>query len=296
MDVGTLKLFVEVMQRRNFTDIAKFHNVAPSSISRAITGLEKELGIRLFQRTTRKLEPTESGIAYFDRVQPIIDELDSAKQIAIDLTEQPCGTLRVTASTVFGGMYIVPLIPKLIEKYPSLSIELNLTDTYLDLIEERIDIAIRLGTLQDSSYIAKKLATMKFYICASPDYLKKFGSPELPQDITNHKCLAFPLPGYNSNWLFKDSQNTIQTVTINKKILITNSNAIKQCTLYGIGLSLLPDWLANQDITEGKLIKLFSGYEVTATDYESSVWLVYPSREYLPLKSRAFIDLLSSKF
>ncbi len=296
MDISTLNLFVEVMQHRNFTDIARIHNIAPSSVSRSITALEKELGIRLFQRSTRKLEPTEAGMAYFNRVKVIIDDLQSARQMAADLTEQPTGTLRITAATVFGGIQIVPLLPELAEKYPALTIDLNLTDSYLDLIDERIDVAIRLGTLQDSSYIAKRLAKMKFYICASPEYIARNGAPEQPEDISQHKCLLFPISGYNLNWLFKDQQQKIIEAKTNNSVVITNSNAIRQCTLLGMGLSLLPDWLVKNDITQNKLVRLFPEYDVTTTNYDSSVWLVYPSKEYLPLKTRVFIDLLSGRF
>ncbi len=296
MDVSTLHLFVEVIQHRNFTDIARIHNIAPSSVSRSITALEKELGIRLFQRSTRKLEPTEAGMAYFNRVKMIIDDLQSAQQMAADLTEQPAGTLRITAATVFGGIQIVPLLPELAEKYPALTIDLNLTDSYLDLIDERIDVAIRLGTLQDSSYIAKRLAKMKFFICASPEYIARNGRPENPNEIIDHKCLLFPISGYNLNWLFKDQQQKIIEAKTNNSVVITNSNAIKQCTLLGMGLSLLPDWLVKNDINQGKLVRLFPEYDVTTTNYDSSVWLVYPSKDYLPLKTRVFIDLLSERF
>lgn len=296
MEISTLHLFIEVMRRRNFTDIARTRGVAPSSISRTITGLEKELGIRLFQRTTRKLEPTEAGLAYFARISTVLDDLESARQIATDLSEEPRGTLRVTASTVFGGMHIVPLLPELADKYPALSIELNLTDAYLDLVDERIDVAIRLGTLRDSSYIAKRLANMKFYVCASPEYIKKQGRPEIPEQVVEHNCLLFPLPGFTLSWLFKNKDQVTVDISIGGKCLITNSQAIKQCTLYGMGISLLPDWLVEEEISDGSLLDLYPDYEVTATDFESSVWVVYPSKEYLALKSRVFIDLLYARF
>jgi len=296
MDISTLELFVEVMRRRNFTDIARAHGVAPSSVSRSITGLEKELGIRLFQRTTRKLEPTEAGMAYLDRISSVLDDLESARLIATDLSEQPRGTLRVTASTVFGGMHLVPLLPELADQYPALSIELNLTDAYLDLIDERIDVAIRLGTLQDSSYIAKRLRKMKFYVCASPQYIKKHGQPESPERVAEHNCLLFPRAGFTLSWLFKHGDRATQNIPIGGNCLITNSDAIKQCTLYGMGLSLLPDWLVEEELASGTLLNIFPDYEVSATDFESSVWVVYPSKEYLALKSRVFIDSLFAKF
>ena len=292
MDIVTLEMFLDVMRHRNFIDVARARDIAPSSVSRTITGLENELGFRLFQRSTRKLEPTEAGRVYFERIGPILDELLTARQIAADLIEEPKGTLRVTASIVYGEMNIVPLLPEMSARYPSLSIELILTDAYMDLIEERIDIAVRLGTLQDSSYIAKQIKKLEFYICASPEYIGKHGKPDLPHQVKDHNCLLFPRAGYNLNWLFKDEAGDITEIPISGKCLVTNSRAIKQCALAGMGLALLPDWLAQDDIQSGLLVRLFDEYDVTATDYDGAIWFLYPSREYVPLKTRAFMSQL----
>jgi len=296
MNIESLALFVEVMHKRSFTEIAKAHGIAPSSVSRTITTLESDIGIRLFQRTTRKVMPTEAGMLYFERISLILDELAAAQQIAADLSNTPKGKLRVTAPTVFGEMHIVPLLPELANQYPDLHIELDLNDAYIDLVEERVDIAIRIGTLQNSSYIARKLADMTFYITASQTYIDEFGKPETPNQLEEHNCLLFPRAGHNLNWTFKNTNQSTTEVPIQGKHLITNSNAIRQCTLAGMGISLLPDWLIKQDVASGQLIKLFNEYKVTATDYEASVWLVYPSREYLPLKVHAFNDFLFERF
>jgi DNA-binding transcriptional LysR family regulator len=294
MDTETLSLFVEVMRHGSFADVARNRGVAPSSISRAIAGLEQELGIRLFQRTTRKLEPTEAGVVYFERVAPLIAELASARQVATDVTEEPRGILRVTAPVVFGQLYLVPLLPALAQRYPNLSIELLLSDAYLDLIEDRIDIAIRLGSLRDSSYIATRLRELEFYICASPAYLAQHGAPATPQQIGSHNCLLFPRTGYNLNWLFRDRDGNVLDIPIHGNCLITNSQAIRQCALAGMGLTLLPDWLIQEDVQSGALVRLFAEYDVTASDYDSAAWLLYPSRDYLALKTRMFIDHLVS--
>ena len=292
MDLDNLYLFIEVVQQGSFAKVARIRNIDPSSVSRAIAKLETELGIRLFQRSTRKLETTEVGAIYFQRVAPLIDELESAKQIAIDIHKQPQGTLRVTAGVAFAQEQIVPLLPKLAKLYPSLSVELILTDSYLDLIEERIDVAIRLGTLQDSSYMVKHLRKMNFYICASPDYLSKHGQLKIPQDIEHHNCLLFPRARYSLNWLFKDRTGKITEIPIKGKYLLTNSLAIKQCAISGMGLALLPDWLVDRDLKSGALVRLFAEYEVTATDFVSSIWLLYPSRVYIPAKTQVFIDYI----
>jgi DNA-binding transcriptional LysR family regulator len=296
MDLETLELFVEVMRRGSFADVARARGVAPSSISRAIATLENELGIRLFQRSTRKLEPTEAAMVYFGRINPVVNEIETARQLALDVTEELKGTLRVTTGTVFGQTAIVPIIPELAKTHPQLSIELQLTDAYLDLVEERIDVAIRLGSLKDSSYIAKRLANMEFHVCASPDYIRRCGIPQKPEDIENHDCLVFPRTGYSVDWLFKDSRGGIKHIPIKGKYLITNSQAIKQCAITGMGLTLLPDWLINDALASGELVSMFSEYVVTATDFENAIWILYPSREYMPLKSRVFVDYLQLKF
>lgn len=296
MNLQALNIFLEVMAHLSFTEVANKRKVAPSSISRTISNLEESLQIKLFQRSTRKLRPTEAGVIYFEKISSVLDELDVARQAARDSSNEPQGTLRVTVSTVFGQMYIVPLLPILFEKYPSLKIELILTDAYLDLIEERIDVSVRLGTLQDSSYISRKLKNLEFCICASPEYIKRFGKPDHPFQIQEHNCLLFPRSGYNTNWLFTDSHKQVTEIAINGNCTITNSGAIKQGTISGIGLSLLPDWLVQEDIKKGLLVKLFKDYKVTATDYNSAIWLLYPSRHYIPLKTQVFISYLMQTF
>ena len=296
MEIATLRLFVQVMHRRGFTEVAKTERVAPSSVSRAIAGLERELGIRLFQRNTRKLEPTEAGRVYFERIAPLLDEIDSAALMAADITETPKGLLRVTAPSVYAQMCIVPLLPKLHARYPDLSVELLMSDAYLDLIAEHIDVAIRIGSLRDSMHIATRLSSMRFHICASPSYLEQNGQPAAPEEIERHNCLLFPRQGHSLNWLFKkkteDGTGETVQITISGQYLITNSEAIRQCAISGMGLALLPNWLIEKDIQNGALVTLFNDYEVTATDYEGAVWLLRPSRAYQPLKARVFMEFL----
>lgn len=296
MNLQTLSIFLEVMQQLSFTEVAHARNVAPSSISRTISNLEVELGIKLFQRSTRKLTATEAGRTYFERVSSALGELKEAEQVAKDISNEPRGTLRVTVPTVFGSMYIVPMLPSFLEAFPELKIELIMSDAYSDLIEERIDIAIRLGTLQDSSYISRKIKGMTFYICANPDYLKQSNHPETPDDLQQHNCLLFPRSGYSTTkWLFRDSDKKLTEVSINGNCIITNSESIKQSTLSGMGISLLPDWLVQKEIENGELVNLYEDYKVTATDFNSAVWLLYPSRDYLPLKTKTFSEYLMDK-
>jgi len=295
MEVASLYLFAEVIRLRSFTAIAKARGIAPSSVSRTIRALEKEVGIRLFHRTTRQIVPTEAGLRYFERISSVLEELELAQLLASDHDSLPKGTLKITAPRVFGELYLIPLLPKFNQLYPDLTLEILLNDEFTNLVEEGIDVAIRAGMLQDSSYIARKLISMNFFITASPKYLARMGTPSLPEHISQHNCLVFPRVGHNSNWLFK-ANNEVQEVNVQAKILVTQSSAIKQLAVANMGLSLLPDWLVSREIESGELIHLFSDWQVTATNYSSAVWLLYPSREYLPLKVKVFNDFLLTHF
>ncbi len=292
MDLSTLKLFVEVMLRRSFTEVAKTEHMAPSSVSRAIASLEAELGSRLFQRSTRKLEPTEAGMRYFERVAPLLEELTAAGDMVVDSSEEARGILRVSAPTVFGQMFLVPVLADLNKHYPELTIEMLLNDAYVDLVGERIDVAIRLGSLRDSSYVARRVRKIRFYVCASPTYLERRGTPSTPQEVARHECLLFPREEYNLNWLFRDTKGHVEEVKIQGRCLITNSEAIRQCALSGMGLALLPDWLVEADIASGAMQALFNDFEVSATDFDSAIWILQPSRAYVPLKAKVFVQHL----
>ena len=292
MDIEVLKTFVEVMRQSSFAAVARERNIDPSSISRAVAGLEQELGIRLFQRTTRKLSPTEAGITYFNQIEPLVEEIQQAKEMAIALSGLPKGTLRVTASVSFGLKCVIPVLAEFEANYPELSIELLLTDARLDLVAERIDLAIRLGLMEDSTLIARRLMLTRYSVCGSPSYLQH--SPQLnqPQDITQHNCLFFPLLDYRTRWLFRDKRGKTQTVPVKGRTIISNAIALQQCAIAGMGLALLPHWLVDSEVKAGRLINVLPNYEVTATNFDTSAWFVYPSRNYVPLKVRVFIDFL----
>ena len=291
MEISVLKIFTEVMRQGSFAAVARKRNVDPSSISRAIAGLETELGIRLFQRTTRQLSPTESGVIYFHRIEPLLEEMQQAVDLITE-SSQPKGTLRVTASVSFGLKCIIPLLAEFERLYPELAVDLLLTDKRVDLLTERIDLAIRLGKLKDSTSIAQRLMSTYYSVCASPEYILRSQPITQPQDISQHNCLLFPIAGFRSHWLFKDNQNKITKVSVNGRTTISNAIALQQCAIARMGLALLPHWSIDEDLESGKLVKVLPSYSVTATDFQTSAWLVYPSRTYIPLKVKVFVDFL----
>jgi DNA-binding transcriptional LysR family regulator len=292
MELSVLQTFVEVVKQGSFAAVARERNLDPSSVSRAIAGLEEELGIRLLQRTTRQLSPTEAGMMYFQRIQPLVEEMQQAIDVATDVSGQPKGTLRITASVSFGLKCIVPLLPGFRMTYPDLTVDLVLTDANVDLFTERIDLAIRLGLLADSTLIAQQLIQTRYFICASPQYLKQWGHPKTPSDIEKHNCLLFPLAGFRSKWRFRNKDRDESEVFVRGHTIISNAIALQQCAIAGMGLALLPNWLISQDLRDGVLVNVFPDYDVTATEFTTAAWLVYPSRAYVPLKVRVFIDFL----
>jgi DNA-binding transcriptional LysR family regulator len=296
MEIATLRTFVEVMRRRSFTSVAQVLSVAPSSISRTIAGLESELGVRLFHRTTRKLSPTEAALAYFDRVEPMVVELERAASVAADSGETPRGVLRVTAAAAFAQVNLVPLLPEFSRRYPELRFDLILTDTFLDLVAERIDLAIRLGRLDESSLIAHRLCGIVYSVCASPEYLRSRGRPKTPHDLERRDCLRYPVPGYGPRWRFRKGDGEPFEVPISGRIVANSGAALAQSAADGMGIVMLPRWILADELRKGTVVELFPDYCATASEFDIAAWMVYPSRSYLPRKVRVFADFLKEKF
>ncbi len=292
MEISDLEIFIDVMQKGSFAAVARDRKIDPSSISRTIASLEKHLGIRLFQRSTRCLTPTEAGIVYYSRIENIVVTLEQAKNEITDLGDQITGVLRITVPTSFGVTHFTALLPKFLKMHPQLSIEILMSNATIDLLEERVDIALRLGRLEDSSLIAQKLFSISYVVCTTEKYLSSYGRPRLPEELMNHNCLIFPIQGYSPKWKFRNAQGQVEEIQIRGQCSITNSLAIKQCVKSDLGVALLPHWTIDRELADNSLIDLFPNYDVTATDFDISGWLIYPSREYLPLKVRAFIDYM----
>lgn len=296
MELENLVIFVDVMKKGSFAAVARDKNLAPSTISRAISNLEDELGLRLLNRTTRQIKATEAGNVYFQQIEAIVDELDRAKNVAIDLGQNPSGTLRLTASMTFGNQVIVPLLPEFMKTYPLLNVYFDLSDAVVDLVDQGIDVAIRLGKIKDTNLIATRLTSLDFVIVASPQYLKDHGTPENPSDLKSHQCIIFPMHEPDNGWLFRDNTGVVTEIKPSGRLQLTNALALKQCALDHMGVAMLSKWSAWEEIQSGRLVTLFNNYETAMQDFDSAVWLVYPSRKYLPLKVRVLIDFLKRKF
>jgi DNA-binding transcriptional LysR family regulator len=294
MDLNSIQLFVEVVQRNSFAEVARMRNIDPSSVSRAIRKLETTLGFRLFQRTTRKLSPTEAGKSYFRQVEGLLATFLEAGQQALDLSNEPIGNLRVSACTYFGQKKLVPLLPLMRKKYPKLVIDLVLADNQVDIVEQQIDVAIRFGKKPTDDFICKELAPRKFKVCASPGFIKTNTITNKPSCLSKLECLRFSMPGYREAWKFRQPSKDEERVPVTGHLLISHGMTMTASTVAGLGVSLLPDWLCHDELINGTLVDLFPDYECAAADFDTSAWLVYPSKDYMPLKLSAFIECLKT--
>ena len=309
MNTLALQTFIDVSTSGSFAATARKSALDPSQISRTIATLEDELGFRLFQRSTRRLALTEAGQAYLSRVAPLCEELELAREEGQTLTRHPHGVLRVTASVAFGVTCIVPVLREFKMLHPTLTIDLVLTDLVLDLVGENIDLAVRLSAGNDYRFIGSKLMNARYLVCASPAYLAESEAITHPSDLSKHECVVFSLPGYRNRWHARKAGShanmkagktgqrpqKVMDINIHGGTMISTALGIHRAALDGLGPALLPDWLAHEALVSGNLIHLFPDYDITASDFQTAVWLIYASRKYQPLKVRVLMDFLKLK-
>lgn len=295
MDIQHLKIFLEVVRQGSFAGASRQLDLTPSAVTRAVATLEAGLGARLLQRTTRKVALTDAGAAYVERIAPLLEALEHAGEELHASSGQVKGTVRVTASVAYGQTVLVPLLPALHKAHPALEIDLLLSDVVLDLVSQRIDVALRLGPAVDSSLVGYRLRRVRFRVCASPAYVRKHGKPRTPADLTQCECLRFPLPNYRTQWTFRDSAGGVEEIAVGGWLVMSTALALHRAALDGLGPALLGDWLVDADIAAGRLVDLFPKHEVTATNFDSATWLLYASREHMPKRVRAFVDFIKDK-
>ena len=295
MDLESLGLFVEVARKRSFAAVAKERNVDPSSVSRAIADLEVELGVRLFHRTTRTMTLTEAGDIYLARVEPLAEELGHAFEAARQVAGPPRGLLRLTASVTFGQTRILPLLGEFRALYSDIALECLFTDANVDLVADRIDLAVRLAPTIEGDLIASKLMDTRYRVVASRDYLARGAPLTRPTDLKAHKVLRFNLRAFRDSWLFRDASGNVESVPIDGDITLAPAGSLLDAAIAGLGPALLPNWLVDGAIRRDDLVDVFPDYQAAATTFDTAAWLVYPSRAFVPGKVRAMVNFLRAK-
>lgn len=286
---------LEISRLGGFAPAARARNVDPSAISRRVADVEARLGLRLFERTTRRLALTEAGAAYLARVEEALELLDAAREEAQATRARPSGLLRLTASVAFSEARLQPLLPDFLERFPALSLELRATDATLDLLAERIDLAIRLGPEPDGVLERRRLRPTRYRVCAAPSYIERAPPIARPADLAAHPCVRFTLPDFRSRWRFQRPDGAVEETPVSGRLALSTALGVRDAARAGLGPALLADWLIDEDLASGRLVELLPDWTAAATRFDAAAWLVYPSRRYLPAKTRAAIEFLSAR-
>jgi len=285
-------VFVRVVEDESFSSAARGMKLTPSAVSKLIGRLEDRLGARLLNRTTRRLSLTEEGHAFYQRCVPILSAIEDAERAVTELHAEPRGLLKINSSTAFGQFHIEPLIPDFLARYPDLRIQLILSDSLVNLVEEEVDVAIRIADMPDSSLIARKLAPARRMVTASPAYLEKHGIPRTPEDLKNHNCLTLNFETSLNQWEFK-GPDMPRRIRVSGNFETNNATALHQAALAGLGLMRAANFIAMPDIRKGTLVPVLEDFE---TDGNTNIYAVYPHIRHLSPKVRAFIDSLTETF
>lgn len=292
---AALTAFVAIVEHGGFAPAARRLGVAPSSLTRQMNALEASLGTLLMNRSTRSVTLTDAGQRYHDDARRILDSLTEADQAVSERTGPPSGLLRVTMPVAFGRLHVAPALPAFLRSCPGVTLDLHLSDSVANLVEDRFDIAIRLGTLASSALIARKLAPHRRVICASPDYLGEHGVPATPSDLSKHSCLLFDYQTAERTWtLARNGQS--QKVPVSGSLRANNSELLREAAIGGAGLLLMPTWLVGDEIAAGRLVTVLDDWVPSPMAEDGAVWAVYlPSRRG-SRKVSGFLDAVDAHF
>lgn len=287
-----MEVFVRVVQAGGFSAAARALDMTPSAVSKQIGRLEDRLGARLFTRTTRRFALTEEGRAFHDRALGILADVAEAEQAVSDLRGELRGTLRLNVPVAFGRLHVAPLLPDFLAAHPQLRIDVTLNDRFVDLVEEGVDLVIRIGDLADSSLIARRLAANRRLVCAAPAYLAQHGAPDTPSDLAGHNCLVYTYRASRNDWHFLGPDGAQQTVHVSGNLEANSAEALHAAVRRGLGLGLLPHWLVGRDLIEGTLVEALPGFHMP----DSAIFAVYPPGRHLSPKVRGFVDFLADRY
>jgi DNA-binding transcriptional LysR family regulator len=292
-DLRALTIFIRVAERRSFVRAAQDLGITQSGVSNAVSRLEGELGVRLLSRTTRRVNLTEDGAAFFDRCRHILAELEEAELVLRQARLTPAGRLRVDLPVAFGRIKIVPLLGAFRAQYPELELALSFTDRYVDLVEEGVDVAVRFGPLRDSSLIARRLTETRLRTVGAPAYFVRHGRPYRPEDLATHNCIALMIRDARlaREWRFRRGGDDVQ-VAPRGDMSFSDGAALCAGVTAGYGIAQMHDYYSDEAIDRGALEPVLERFRPSA----DPISLVYPSTRHLAARVRVFIDFMTASF
>jgi DNA-binding transcriptional LysR family regulator len=287
-----MAVFAKVVASGSLSAAARDLGLSTAVVSRRLAALESRLGVRLVNRTTRRLALTDEGAAYHEACARILAEIEDADAAATARRVEPQGVLKVALPASFGHKHIAPLVPPFAERYPKIQLVFSLSDRTVNMVEEGYDLAIRIGELEDSSLAARKLAPNRRVVCASPAYLARHGMPRTPEDLQRHNCLTTS-NDLQMAWEYKGPDGKRGSVRVTGQYACDNWEVLREWALAGLGIALKSTWDVRLQLEGGLLVPVLPGYDF-GTDV--AIYAVYPHRRYLPAKTRVFIDYLAESF
>ncbi|MBI2390467.1 MAG: LysR family transcriptional regulator [Deltaproteobacteria bacterium] len=287
MDLNRIAVFARVVSEGSFTKAARALSLPKSSVSRSVSLLEKELGTRLLLRSTRKVQPTEAGAAYFEQVARALAGIEEASAAAAESQATPSGTVRMTSVADLGTRVLMPIVTRFVRKHPTIKIELSLTQRIVDLVEEGFDLALRAGPLRESSLVARRVGVLAAALYASPKYVARRGVPRALADLPAHDCVIFrPIRGA-ATWTLQGPDHESST-TVTGPVMVDEMNAVRRAVLLGAGIGLLPAFLCAREIERGQLVRVLPDYTAPG----GQLHLLYPSARLVPQRVVLFRDHL----
>lgn len=290
--LADIAVFVRVVERGSFTLAADDLALSRAVVSKYVSRLEERLGARLLNRTTRRLSLTEAGAALFEASRGALERIEEAESAIARFQSEPRGRLRVSAPMSFGILHLGPLLAEFSRENPAVSLEISFDDRFVNLVEEGVDVAVRIGALTDSSLVARKLSTTRLVVCASPHYLAERGEPEMPEDLAAHNCLLYSYLSTANVWRFTAPDGRAIPVAVSGNLRANNGIVEAEAAVAGMGILMSPTFYVGPLIRQGKLKRILERYKIA----EMGIYAVYPQREHVPPKVRAFVDFLARRF
>jgi LysR family transcriptional regulator, transcriptional activator for dmlA len=284
--------FLAAVDEGSFSKAAGKLGLTPSGVSKLIARLEERLDVQLFHRTTRRIELTDVGVFYFERVRRIFDDVQTLEAEIEESRDKPRGLLRVTAPVVLGQMRILPVVTAFRAEFPDVRVDLLLADSVVDLIEERIDVAIRMTATPPMSYVARKLGDDRRLFCASPTYLERRGRPRHPKDLKAHDCLVFWAAGAPVPWKVRDKGGKSASLRVCGPLQTNNTLALRDAAVAGLGIADLPAYLVGEDLRTGRLESVLDDFVA----FERAVYAIYPPGRSVPARAREFVRVLAREY
>lgn len=291
MDLSSIEIFVKVVDAGSFSAAARTLGVSKSHTSKRVSQLEDRLGARLLQRTTRKLTLTEAGRTFYERCSHILGQLEEAEQLIAELSNSPRGRLRMAVPMSLGLRYLAPLVAEFAKEFDAVMLDVQYSDARVDLLEEDYDLAIRVGKLSDSSMVARKLAPVQMFLVAHSDYLAERGTPRMPKDLKEHRCLVYTNAAVPNAWQLGRG-NDVQSVQVDGRIRSNNGDALLQAALAGHGIAMIPDFLCAEAIRDGRLRIIMQRWQPEPL----AAWVIFPHKRHLSPKVRSFVDFLAERW